>query len=280
MEKNKCIISFSGGRTSAYMTYLLLTKEKNTYDYVVVFANTGKEREETLEFVNNCDKYFGFNTVWVEAVTNNEFGVGTSYKVVNYETASRSGEPFEGMIKKYGLPNVSFPHCTRELKTNTIRSYAKSLGWNGYYTAIGIRVDEIDRVSPDHEKKKYIYPLVTYQYSTDKKTVNEFWKNQSFDLKLKPYQGNCDLCFKKSYKKLAKMVSDDNGVIDWWRDMETKYENYIPVTRKNSKPPIRIFRNNKNTDYIIKLSKLTESQLSLFTELEISNGCTESCEVF
>jgi hypothetical protein len=34
----------------------------------VVFANTGQEREETLEFVKQCDDHFGFGTVWIEGV--------------------------------------------------------------------------------------------------------------------------------------------------------------------------------------------------------------------
>ena len=63
------LISFSGGATSAYMTKLLLEKlNPNEYEIKVVFANTGKEREETLEFVRDCDIRWGFNTVWVECI--------------------------------------------------------------------------------------------------------------------------------------------------------------------------------------------------------------------
>jgi len=61
------LISFSGGRTSAMMTKYLLENYKDKYNMIVVFANTGKERKETLDFVNMCDKEFGFNCVWVEA---------------------------------------------------------------------------------------------------------------------------------------------------------------------------------------------------------------------
>ena len=63
MKKQVC--SFSGGRTSAYMTYWMLNewKDRDKYEMIVVFANTGKEREETLDFVEKCDKAFGFNVV-------------------------------------------------------------------------------------------------------------------------------------------------------------------------------------------------------------------------
>ena len=43
----KLLISFSGGETSAYMTYQFL--KNNDYDEVVViFANTGQENEESM----------------------------------------------------------------------------------------------------------------------------------------------------------------------------------------------------------------------------------------
>jgi hypothetical protein len=71
---------------------------------------------------------------------------------VSFDTASRNGEPFEEVIKKYGLPGAGgYMHCTRELKANPIRDYAMSLG--EHQMAIGIRVDEIDRIFgliPDH----------------------------------------------------------------------------------------------------------------------------------
>lgn len=61
--KNNLVISFSGGRTSAYMTKYLLDNYAEKYNFYVVFANTGQEHEKTLEFINNCDKHFNFNTV-------------------------------------------------------------------------------------------------------------------------------------------------------------------------------------------------------------------------
>src|SRR4051812_21794137 len=113
------LISFSGGRTSAYMTKLIL--ESNQYDdfiKIVLFANTGKERNETLDFVNECDHRWNFGTVWIESVVHHDERKGSTHKIVTYETASRQGQPFEDVILKYGIPNAAFPHCTRELKLN------------------------------------------------------------------------------------------------------------------------------------------------------------------
>lgn len=290
--KPHLVISFSGGRTSAFMTKWVLDNWKDLYEkIIVVFANTGKEREETLEFTQQCDEYFNFNCVWVEAVTNPQYGKGVSAKVVNYKTASRKGEPFIAMVAKHGMPSVNSPICTRELKTNAIKAYLRSIGWKNYYIAIGIRVDEIDRVSPNAKKQKLIYPLVS-NIPTTKQDINKFWGQQPFDLRLKPYEGNCDLCFKKSLRKLMTIVKQNPDLVDWWGELEKQYSEFIPISKRNNeklKPPLYCFRSNKSIFDIVEMAKHPFSPArddskyipSLFDmDLDTSNGCSESCEVF
>jgi len=144
---NDLLICMSGGRTSAHMTKKLLDEYGDKYNIIVCFANTGQENDKTLDFVNQCDKEFGFNTVWLEAVVHNG-RTACTHKVVTYETASREGEPFIEMAKKYGIPNKGYPHCTRELKENSIHSYIAEIGWEKgeYETALGMRIDEPKRV--------------------------------------------------------------------------------------------------------------------------------------
>ena len=52
----RALVSFSGGRTSAYMLWRILHAHGGALppDFVVAFANTGREREETLRFVHEC----------------------------------------------------------------------------------------------------------------------------------------------------------------------------------------------------------------------------------
>lgn len=285
----KLLVSFSGGRTSARMTWFILNEWefRHEYDIVVVFANTGKEKEETLLFVANCDEILKFNTVWVEADVVHGKRTGSLSRVVDYQTASRNGEPFEDVIKKYGMPNVSFLHCTRELKTNPIHHYVKQiLKWKDYYTAIGIRVDEFDRMDANRKKKKYIYPLVTNNIT--KQMVLDFWKEMPFDLRLREHEGNCNKCFKKTLRKLLTIEAEERerGYVDtWWDEMELKYENHIPATQKNRKGPIRFNRKNMTRQEIIEMSKapfnrFVDPNAEPDEELDISNGCSESCEPF
>lgn len=294
--KEKLLISFSGGRTSAFMTKWCLENLNDKYDMLVVFANTGREREETFEFIQECNDKFGFNVVWVEAVTNMQNKKGVTAKVVDFKTASRNGEPFEGVIKKHGIPNINKAVCTRELKKYAIKAYCRSIGWKGFYIAIGIRVDEFDRISPAAEKERFIYPLVSF-IPTRKNDINKFWSEQDFDLRLKTYEGNCDLCFKKSLRKLMTITKENPQFTKWWNDMEEKYGEYIPETQKHNikiQVPVHFFRSNRSMIDITNMAKLPfenakdESkyypeykQMNLWgVELDVSNGCTESCEVF
>lgn len=234
------LISFSGGRTSAFMTkYILENVNYDKYNKIIVFMNTGKEREETYKFINDCDQNWNFKTVWIEPVIF-ESGKNT-FKIVDYKTADRTGKAFEDMIKRYGIPNVSFPHCTRELKLNPVRKYMLSIGIKDYLTAMGIRADEPHRLSP---KKNIIYPLASDMVMTST-LIRSFWEKQSFDLQLKDYEGNCDLCWKKSKRKKMTLIKNNNKISDWWSSMEKKY----------SKGNYNFHRNNESTQDLINESE-------------------------
>lgn len=211
------LVSFSGGRTSAFMAKFLKERYQNR-EMLFVFANTGKEREETLIFVDKCDKEFDLNLVWLEADVNEEKGKGTTYKIVNFKTASRNGEPFEAVIKKYGLPSKLYRHCTRELKEVPIHKYAKEVLGSNYLTALGIRADEKHRLKAN---SKNIYPLA--EIGVDEVFIRNWWKRQDFDLGIKDYEGNCDLCFLKSTRKKLTLISENENIADWWNEMEQKY---------------------------------------------------------
>tara|TARA_R110002050_G_scaffold1762_2_gene11509 strand:+ start:89 stop:937 length:849 start_codon:yes stop_codon:yes gene_type:complete len=277
MKTKLLVCTFSGGRTSSFMGLMLkdLPKYKD-FDKLFVFANTGKEKEETLEFINRCDKEWNLGVVWLEAKVNTEKGVGTSYKVVNYKTASRDGKPFEDMLKKYPIPNSFASNCTRELKLAPINKYIKTLGFNEVVTALGIRYDERHRKSNTAEEQNIIYPLCD-DLKVDSKFIRDWWSRQCFDLKLKDYEGNCDLCFKKSVRKRLTLIKEDPKIADWWLEMENKYG--------NDKVPRFDLRTNKSVEDLIKESKqpfrtiqdlyeLSKTQTGLFDEdLDIETDC-------
>jgi hypothetical protein len=294
--KKKLRISFSGGRTSAFMTKWLLDNLQDQYEMIVCFANTGKEREETLQFIDRCDKDFGFNVIWIEAVPDIKFIETPTFKIVDFDSASRNGEPFEWLLSNGGIVNQNRPKCTNILKTIPLNKYTKSLGWKKYYTALGIRSDEPQRLNREKAKKERLIYFADFLNVT-KSDVNLFWSKQSFDLKLKSYEGNCDLCFKKGLRKLMTIVKENPQLTNWWRDMEKKYENFTPeryLHNDKIKMIHRFYRDNMTIDEIIEesnfpfeLARDESHDIDKFKQMQLWNnyldsngGCTESCEVY
>ena len=237
MEKN-ILISFSGGRTSAFMAKLIQEHPKyKDYNKLFVYANTGKELEATLEFIDRCDKEFNLNLVWLEAKVIHEKQKGTQYTVTNFKEAKRNGEPFNEVVKKYGLPSKLFRHCTRELKQYPIDKYGKFYFKSKYVEAVGIRADEKHRISLNPKK---VYPLA--EIGVDEKIVRDFWDRQPFDLALKDYEGNCDLCFLKSVRKKLTIIKQDPNTVEWWLDLEqnniTEQRPMLDVYRELSMPDL------------------------------------------
>lgn len=281
MSVENLLVSFSGGETSAFMAqWLKLNYKQLGYKNIVfVFANTGLENEETLLFVEKCDSYFNLNIHWVEALVWHDERKGTTYSITDYQHAKRKGEPFEEVIKKYGIPNQATPHCTRELKQSPIKSFAK-VYFNGekYHTAIGIRNDEIDRVNSNKDQLGFIYPLVSSKMCPmSKPEINGYWKNMPFRLNLKGYQGNCVTCWKKSDKKLYQIAKENPKQFDFMVEMERKYKTdplgYDKV----------FFRNNRSALQILEESKLFNDRVKddsqeYTYQLDLLGG--DSCEIF
>lgn len=218
-------ISFSGGRTSAFMLYKVLEAHdmKLPEDAVVCFANTGKEDEATLKFVHDCETNWNVPIVWLE-YADAEL-VKDRWKIVNYATASRDGEPFEQMVerKKY-LPNTFARFCTQELKLFPIDKYMKSIGHDEYVTFVGIRADEPRRVAKMRGNKDIKEtPLATDGIGVA--DVLNFWNRQSFNLETVTVDGNsllsnCDLCFLKKADHLLGLIRDKPERAIWWANME------------------------------------------------------------
>ncbi len=239
---------------------------------------------------------FNFNLNWLEAVVTNKKGVGSRAKKVNYRTASRKGEPFEAIIQKLGIPNSARSKCSSELKTNVVRAFAREIGLKNYYNAVGIRIDEPKRLNfIKAEQERVFYPLAT-TFKVTKFDVNAFWATQNFDLELKSYEGNCDMCWKKSNRKLMTIAKEHPELTQWWEDIEKKYGYFVAEGHNISDDllPRTFFRNHTSMSDTIEESKFpfvpavdeSKDLNSLLqmqnweSELDANNGCVESCDAF
>lgn len=238
------LISFSGGRTSAYMLHQIVQAHGGTLpdDVVVAFANTGKEREETLRFVYECGSRWNVHIRWLEYRLD-------GFEEVGFNSASRDGLPFRLLIEKKGyLPNAVTRFCTSELKVRVMKQFAMSLGWTHWRNVIGLRYDEGHRVlkqlaANDAKKERWttLMPMSRAK-ATKRGHVLPFWLGenadainlthplpQGFDLGLRDYEGNCDLCMLKSRGALKRLIRDNPGIADWWKDREAS------ITMKSAK---------------------------------------------
>lgn len=272
------IVSFSGGRTSGYLAKKLLDNPPTDCKLWFVFMNTGAEDERTLDFINRCDREWGLNLIWLEADVNHGERVGTKYKIVTYETASRECEPFYEVIKKYGIPNQSYPHCNRELKLQPFNAWLSD-NCPGAHRAIGIRCDEIDRMAANMDEMKIIYPLIS-RWPTNKGDVLGWWSRQSFDLDLPEHYGNCVTCWKKSDRKLLTLANNDPKLFDHFDRMEIIAKD-TGSNAENNKG--NFFRKNRNTKEIIKESEQVFNKFfdKYYESIsDTANGCSESCDLF
>ena len=236
--KEPSCISFSGGRTSAYMLWRFIEANDGLPDdCIVTFANTGKEAEETLEFVRDCGERWDVPIVWLEYQWAEQ--TKDRFKIVNFDTAARDGQPFEEMLKaKKYLPSPVQRFCTVELKIRTISLYMFSIGMtkkksHGENMAIvGIRADEMRRAVKIEPHRR---PLVAA--GVTKETVSAFWAEQPFDLGLPNIggvtpHGNCDLCFLKGGKLITSLILEDPSKAEWWARMEREIHATKPLGRR------------------------------------------------
>lgn len=231
-KTGKPLVSFSGGKSSAMMLHIL--KENLRVDeFEVVFANTGREREETLQFVKDCQDHWGLNIHWVEWIPEKP-----NFRMVDFSTASRKGEPFEALINQLqSLPSPRKRFCTSVLKVKTIRQFVrKKLGWTGEIDSyIGLRADEPNRVAAKKEqnnstKKPEYYHFPLFDMGITRKDVDAFWKSQPFNLTIPSHLGNCDFCFMKSKAAMRANLDYDPTGIRWWKSMEEKAQAFSAST--------------------------------------------------
>lgn len=225
-------ISFSGGRTSAYMLWRVLESNGGLpADAHIIFANTGKEDEATLRFVDECAHRWSVPIRWVEYRPDEP-----GFAEVDFASASRKGEPFEALIRKRNyLPNPVARFCTVELKILRAVDLMRSMGYAEHDNLVGFRADEPRRVAtiaanPSGGTKgvERFAPLA--RAGITKFDVAAFWNAQPFDLGLLNAsgvtpEGNCDLCFLKRTSVILSAIARTPSKAVWWISQEGQIDN-------------------------------------------------------
>ena len=271
----KNIVSFSGGRSSALLVYLMKKQHPDT-DFV--FMDTGAEHPKTYEFVKNVVKYFDINLTCLRVVVNPELGSGNSYRIISLDELQQDLQPFRDVCYKYGTPYIHGAFCTRTMKLEPFTRYCNDkYGKSNYQTWLGIRTDE-----PRRLKVKDGYSYLADICDFDKQDVINWWKKQPFDLDLPEHLGNCVFCIKKGINKIAlatrdepKMAEDFINLID---------DPNIRVVERRQQANKIMYRGNNSLVSIMAMYQ-NHSREDILTTIRGGGGydtgsCSESCELF
>lgn len=271
------VVSFSGGRTSAYLVWLMEKLRTRDENIVYIFMDTGAEHKKTYDFVRAVSKYFGIDIVCLRVDVNPIIGQGNGYKVVQLSDIGPDLQPWKDMVSKYGVPYIGGMFCTDRMKLGPFKKYCDdNFGRGGYETWLGIRSDEPKRIR-EKQGIRYLAEISDY----DKQDILDWWGRQSFDLGINEWLGNCVFCPKKSNLKLAAAQRDDQ-------------KSYNDFTKAINSEFVRTGHGTGSSDTMYRGKNRLENIIAMFDNIsdeEIkcrirgsksldSGSCSESCEIF
>lgn len=273
----KQVVSFSGGRTSAYLCSVLLDKFDRD-DLCFVFLDTGAEHPKTYDFIRKVDAHYGLGLVCLRCDADQPRGVGQGVApyVVSISGIGQDLVPFRSLCAKYGTPSSRTPFCTRDLKENIYTKWCNAEFGRGQWVSwLGIRADEPRRLSRvgDSPLRRYMAEVD----DADKRDVLDFWREMPFDLGIKEHLGNCVFCVKKSSAKLALAARDEPLMAAEWEAM-------IDTARLNPRGERTFaYRGSKTfsqvlAEYADVPTEALRGRIRSFRN--DANTCSESCEVF
>jgi len=266
------VVSFSGGRTSAYLCGLI--KQLHP-DAVFVFMDTGAEHEATYDFIKQVNTYFNLNLVCMRVVINPILGEGNSYQIISIDEIGHDLQPWRDMSLKYGLPYKGGEFCTDRMKTTPFRKYAEDKFGKNYITFLGIRIDEPKRLRP-RDGFKYLADISEFE----KQDVLDWWAKMPFDLQIPEHLGNCVFCIKKGINKVALAAKDEPELASKFIKMINMDD--VRIVESRTTPSNAMYRQNMSLESIIDLygemprDKLAKTIRSTFE----TGSCSESCEAF
>ncbi|HAU5442652.1 TPA: phosphoadenosine phosphosulfate reductase family protein [Cronobacter sakazakii] len=266
------VVSFSGGRTSAYLVHLMEQRRAAGEDVHYVFMDTGAEHPKTYEFVRNVVRHWGIDLHCLRVIPDPEMGKPSTYEELSVDEIGPDLIPWKRMLNKYGHPYVGGAFCTDRMKSVPFTKYCQErFGEGKYHTWLGIRIDEQSRLK---EAKGFSYLADISDF--EKQDVIDWWAEQSFDLGIQEHLGNCVFCIKKSMQKVALAVMDEP-------QLAGQFINILDTEIRTGREPVMYRGNNTLKSLIALFSDTSRDELaSRMTSMRQydTGSCSESCEAF
>jgi 3'-phosphoadenosine 5'-phosphosulfate sulfotransferase (PAPS reductase)/FAD synthetase len=295
MECKNHVVSFSGGRTSAYMVWLFEQRRKvENINVEYLFCDTGAEHPKTYEFILEVVKQWNIDLTCLRTVVSPEAGVGVSYQVIPLNDCTDDLKPFKAICEKYGTPyNPSGGHCTDFMKTIPAEKYANDkYGKLNYTKWLGMRVDEPKRIKTvnaqlelfekKQNKKNVNVDYLAHISDFEKSDILDWWSKQSFNLDLdSDILGNCQFCIKRGINKVALSARYEPEAAK--RFIKMIESDTIPMFHANREMRKEImYRGNYSLSGIIELYKdftVEDIRKTMRDYIESdSETCSSSCE--
>lgn len=290
----KNVVSFSGGRTSAYLCYLM--KEKYGDDVELCYQDTGAEHPKTYEFIRKVNKEFNLNLTCLRVKINPELGKGNSYDVVDINDIKPDLKPFKDIMSKYGTPYYpSGAFCSDFMKANPCDLYLNDkYGKGNWKLWLGIRIDEPKRLKNTQqaqielfeiEKKKggkgrslgYMAEISDFE----KQDVLDWWEGQPFNLEIQEPEGNCMFCIKKGINKVAYSARlNPDAASEFIKAVNSKD---VRITDRVIASDIMYRGGNSLASIIEKYKEFSTDEIAATIRSvggEDTGSCSESCEAF
>lgn len=228
----KNVISFSGGRTSAFMTLEVLKIHPNSE---VIFMDTGAEHPKTYEFIRNFSRVFGIKITCIRVVPNAQMRKASTYEQLTVDEIGPDLTPWKRMLNKYGHPYVGGAFCTDRMKTVPFTKYCdEKYGKGNYERWLGIRIDEPARMygegiyksliregySPDDLAYSWRNALAIYRSAGDFFARDNLAADMGYECKHIPL----------IMERMGKIIEDGfhflyeessntkQDILDWWSD--------------------------------------------------------------
>ncbi|GAA3721295.1 phosphoadenosine phosphosulfate reductase family protein [Oceanisphaera sediminis] len=279
----KHVVSFSGGRTSAYLVWLMEQKRiHERWDVHYIFMDTGAEHPLTYRFVREVVKFWDIPLTVLRVNINPELGRGNGYEVFGAGDIQTHRmpvmEPFVHTVRKYGTPYIGGAFCTDRMKLQPYKKYCDDNFGRGHYTTwIGIRADEPRRLS-EKAGIRYLAELSDF----DKQDVLNWWGEQPFDLQIPEHLGNCVFCIKKSTPKIGLATLDEPGLMTVFKREVIDNRQARDGHRATSKEIM--YRGYLSLEGIASMHSDEDYQSLYQNALSArkfdSGSCSESCEIF
>lgn len=204
MEKTRHIVSFSGGKDSTAMLFMMM--EKGLRIDEVLFCDTGMEFPAMYAHIARVQKRLNLKITILRPEKPFEYYLAHHIKTMGKYKGERG----------YGWPGHIYRWCTNLMKAKPSRQYLKNIPHILY---LGITADEKHRLErPENKKKHYRFPMIDWNITGPQ--ALEYCKARGFnwnDLYKKFPRVSCWCCPLQSQTSLKILFTDYPAL---WKELK------------------------------------------------------------